>query len=349
MDPTIQNNLVTLLSILEGNNNASKNICESLTKRGYAFIILPDYLVKEIDDLLIVINEFFNKTQQYKNQFFKKPIFGYFGVGHKESFRIFTGTRMKEHMFPLTFDKLQDFVRYIDKIMYSIALLLSPYIFPNLMNKSKELDIPLFNVNKTWGMFDVTKYYNDGTRKELNCLEHYDPGLLSLSLRSTESGLQLKDEHGKWINAPTNKNIAILWTGKAAIQINPKLKPGIHRVINPTIGTLANPRIAIWYEICTSYQEHKELLDDKTKKASTFENISGIPMSKTLHPSELEKIQNNSSKNKYNTHNDLLTKYTQITQQSMIKPFDGYAKFAPIDDHKTSYRSASQYVMDTFY
>ena len=209
-----QNNITTLSSILDGNNHSLKNISRSLMLRGYAFVILPDFIIKEIDDMLVVVNKFFNSQMEYKKQFFKEPIFGHFKVGHKESFRMLTGTRMQEHIFPEDFSRIKHFVRYIDKIMYKISLLLSPYIFPNLVNKSKELDIPFYDKNKSWGMFDIAKYFNDGTRKELNCKEHYDPGLLSLSLRSTEPGLQLKDEFDKWIDAPTNKNIAILWTLK---------------------------------------------------------------------------------------------------------------------------------------
>lgn len=297
MNSTIQNSITPLSSILNKNNDSIKNVCRSLMLRGYAFIILPDFLVREIDNILVIINKFFNNPLKYKNQFSKEPIFGYFKVGHKESFRMLTGMRMQEHKFPNNFGRIKDFVQYIDKIMYSISLSLAPFIFPNLINKSKELDIPLYNKNKSWGMFDIAKYFNDGSKKDLNCEEHYDPGLLSFSLRSTESGLQLKDEFDNWIDAPINKNIAILWTGEAAIKINPKLKPGVHRVRSLQ---KIKPRIAIWHEICTSFQEHKELVNDKTKKAITYESTSGIPISKSRAPEISIKPQNNLLKNKNN-------------------------------------------------
>lgn len=60
----------------------------------------------------------------------------------------------------------------------------------------------------------------------------------------------------------------------------------MHRVINPAFGLKTRPRISIWHEICTSFQEHKELINDKTEKASTYENTLGIPMSKSRTPSE---------------------------------------------------------------
>ena len=129
------------------------------------------------------------------------------------------------------------------------------------------------------GMFDISKYHNNGTRQEMNCKEHYDPGLLSLSIRSTEPGLQMKDEFGRWIITPNDKTIGILWAGKAAVTLNPTIKPGIHRVKNTT----NKPRIGIWYEICTTAQEHTELLSDKKASvAKLFEGSSGISMSKSM-------------------------------------------------------------------
>lgn len=121
----------------------------------------------------------------------------------------------------------------------------------------------------------MTKYYNNGSRKELNCEEHIDPGLLSLHLKSTQPGLQLKDEYGNWIDCLNNKDIAIIWTGDMACKINPEIHPGIHRVIN--IDNM--PRIGMWYEICIKEQEHKELIDNK--KPKEFERKTGIPFSKS--------------------------------------------------------------------
>ncbi|AYV76993.1 MAG: hypothetical protein Barrevirus6_31, partial [Barrevirus sp.] len=229
-----------------------------------------------------------------KKRFFKAPIFGYFDVPHKESFRLLTGPRILEHNMPPNFTELKSLIHSIDQIMYTVALSL----FPNVLT-DKELDLPFFDLqDKQFGMFDITKYYNDGSRKRLNCEEHYDPGLLSLSLRSSEPGLELKDEFGKWIKAPTDKTIGILWAGKAGCLADPKVKPGIHRVVNPV--NLGKPRIAMWHEICTRAQEHRELLNTDIKKKKEKSVLSkylssyngeaktGIPTSKTLSPTALK-------------------------------------------------------------
>lgn len=283
----VENYIVPLTSILKNNDESVKKVSDSLTLRGYTFIKLPIDLVNQIDECLIIINNFFDNTEQYKKKFFKEPIFGYFNVNHKESFRMLTGARLDEHTFPPHFDKIKDLINTVDKLMYSIALLLSPKLFPNLLSEAQNLEIPFFGMKKQWGMFDIAKYYNDGKRIQLNCKEHYDPGLLSLSLRSTEPGLQLKDEFGKWIIPPNDKTVAILWTGNAATQLNPKIKQGVHRVVNPKINKIGIPRIAIWHEICTAAQEHIELINKKQTKAVSYENNSGIPMSKSGLPIKL--------------------------------------------------------------
>ena len=162
-------------------------------------------------------------------------------------------------------------------------------------------------------MFDIAKYYNDGTRIEMNCQEHYDPGVLSISLRSTQPGLELKDENGKWMKMPINKKFAVIWAGDAAAKMNPLVKRGIHRVVNPSKDDINKPRLSMWYEICTTLQEHTELLYEPSPKispttspkisqrliekspvfkAKKFEEKTGIPMSKSLSPEEQKARKN---------------------------------------------------------
>lgn len=272
-----KNYVIPMLSILQNDQAEISKVAISLQTRGYSFISLPEEIIKQIDECLPSIESFFLNSESYKKEYSKEPFFGYFPVGHKESFRLITGSRLHEYKFPNNFEKIKNLVHGIDKIMYSIALILSPTLFPGLLTNAKKMDLPFFEMGKQWGMFDIAKYSNDGSRVDLNCEEHYDPGLLSLSLRSTAPGLQLRNEFGKWIIPPPHKNIAILWTGHSAVYLNPKIKPGIHRVINSE-----KTRISIWHEICTSAQEHRELIKDDDKKIAIItESISGIPITKT--------------------------------------------------------------------
>jgi len=109
-------------------------------------------------------------------------------------------------------------------------------------------------------MLDIAYYLNDEKKfaeseltVEENCAPHYDPGLLSLSVLSTHTGLELYDPYnGQWIpHTGEDKRIAVLWCGKAALEASyGLLRPAVHRVIRQ----LDKPRIAIWYEICTFNQ-----------------------------------------------------------------------------------------------
>jgi hypothetical protein len=297
-----KNYIISLIHLLKNNIECINCINQSLHVRGYAFIRLDEKFVSLIDESLSEMENFFTLDINSKRKYFKAPIFGYFDVPHKESFRILTGSRLKEHLFPESFNKIKFLINIMDKIMYRIVTILKPYVFAN---REITKNIPLLKENNRWGMFDVAKYNNN--HLEMKCKEHFDPGLLSLSLRSTQHGLQLKNEYGEWIDPPRDKNIAILWTGDAAVKINPLLKHGIHRVINKS--NIHIPRIAMWYEICTFQQEHRELLNDKINKnmkdikyiPKKFENDTGIPFSKIIgHPQSPYKI-NDDNKN-YNKH-----------------------------------------------
>ncbi|CAF4197606.1 unnamed protein product [Adineta steineri] len=121
---------------------------------------------------------------------------------------------------------------------------------------------------------------NGQTTEEVNCVPHYDPGLLSISILSTHEGLQLKDMmNNEWIDGPLQSNIGVIWLGEAASRLTQnRLKPGIHRVIYPQ---KRNYRLTMWYEICTieqlrsiSVENNNELMADGNV---TFENLPEAP------------------------------------------------------------------------
>jgi isopenicillin N synthase-like dioxygenase len=269
-------------SILQNNKTVIEKFSDSIKIRGYAYVKLSPEIVGQVDECVKNIEDFFKNEKEYKELYTKKPIFGYFDAKHKESFRLLTGKRLSEHKLPIKFEQINKMSNLSDKLMHRLCRMTTPYLFPDIDEKLKQIDIPLFRFNNYWGMFDITKYKNDGSKTGLNCNAHYDPGLLSIHYRSTQPGLQLKNEHGEWISPPKDNNVAIIWAGDVATKINPDIKHGMHRVANNGIGT---PRIAIWYEICSAEQEHKELITTETKELAKIEHYSGIPISKSMAPS----------------------------------------------------------------
>ena len=87
-----KNYIIPLMSVIQNDTESINRISESLETRGYAFVRLPNELVKQIDDCLSCANSFFHSDNNYKKKFFKAPVFGHFSVQHKESFRILTGS-----------------------------------------------------------------------------------------------------------------------------------------------------------------------------------------------------------------------------------------------------------------
>ncbi|CAF1561311.1 unnamed protein product, partial [Rotaria sp. Silwood1] len=120
---------------------------------------------------------------------------------------------------------------------------------------------------------------NGQSTEEVNCVPHYDPGLLSISILSTYEGLQLKNMiTNEWIDGPLESNIGVIWLGEAASRITEnRLKPGIHRVIYPKES---KRRLTIWYELCT-IEQLKSISDEKKdelmlKETVIFRSLHGL-------------------------------------------------------------------------
>ena len=320
--------ILSLSQILQNNPQSIYRFSNAIKTRGWVFVSLPPKLVSNVDQSIDEVKQFFAHDTHQKKYFLKKPVFGYFDTTHKESFRFLTGQRLSEHQIPQNFNKIKSLINVSDKIMYKISILCSESLFPNIIAQGKKHHIPLFSSSKYWGMFDITKYYNDGTRKEINCEAHYDPGLLSLHLRSTEPGLQLQDENGKWINAPTDPNVGIIWAGDVATKINPQIHHGMHRVLNLK-KSVGKPRIALWHEICTEAQEHTELINTKIDKLAALESLSGIPTSKSPSPSKEQILKAQANDNdwiEYQIHNKGATYNDYIRQKIFEDSFENSSK-----------------------
>ena len=155
---------------------------------------------------------------------------------------------------------------------------------PSLSTLIDRADLPLRDGH--FGMLDIVSYFNDKggfqpppngqSTDEVNCVPHYDSGLLSISILSTHQGLQLKNRTiNEWIDGPLDRKIGVIWLGEAASRITQnRVKPGIHRVIYPQE---AKCRVTIWYEVCT-IEQLRGLSDEKKNEQMaggivTFANV----------------------------------------------------------------------------
>ncbi|CAF3323149.1 unnamed protein product [Rotaria sp. Silwood2] len=120
---------------------------------------------------------------------------------------------------------------------------------------------------------------NGQSIEEVNCVSHYDPGLLSISILSKHEGLQLKDMNtNQWIDGPLESEIGVIWLGEAAARLTDNhLKPGIDRMIYPQGG---KPRLTMCYEVCTIAQLENLSVEKKSEVMAggsvTFDNRPGL-------------------------------------------------------------------------
>jgi len=105
-----------------------------------------------------------------------------------------------------------------------------------------------------YGIVDCVRYSMAPGCPEVVVGAHIDPGLFVLALPQKGQGLQLCDEHGKWVDVPDGKGV--IWAGAAAMS---RVKGGEHRVL--CRGACSEPRLALWHELCTYGQLVPPVLD----------------------------------------------------------------------------------------
>jgi hypothetical protein len=202
--------------------------------------------------------------------------------------------------------------QYMVKVVEAIA---NPFFGFSPEEAGKKLDIPLIlpenDESAHFGMVDIACYHNKQEREEetpeMNCVAHYDPGLLSLSVIQTSEGLQLQDGNGVWVNGPPqNSNIGVIWAGDAAKRLNESFKAGIHRVIFPKIHGF--PRLSIWGEVCTRSQVlvKEDTYAPPIKKKHIEKKKSNDEPRLTLRNPYIEEKMKNLKKDEFNTPTKLL-------------------------------------------
>jgi len=295
---------VPLQGLLDGDLETVASVETDLRRRGWALVELTRELSEAVTDAREPLEAFFGKKETYKTRFAHPPIFGFVQVPHKQSLRVLTGERLQEQRLPQECGaNVRRLAALLDTAIVGVAgsLLQGTSLFPIIGSVNalgRMLDLPLLQegADKPFAMLDVAYYLNDripgdggaGTLPPMNCVEHYDPGLFSLSVLSTEAGLQLYDQGSdEWVDAPAVDGgsraqpiVAVLWSGTAAVDGSKgAIKPAIHRVQYPKEA--GRPRMSMWLELCTAAQEHSELLGGELQDIDATD-IAQLP--KNIYP-----------------------------------------------------------------
>ena len=262
--------IIDLNKILNANDAIEiKRMQTEFETNGWCFVILPNELIPN-PTLTDGLGQFFSQTNGKDSYSQRSRIYGYSRVNHKEGLKLLTGSQFSKLAHRgLVPRELVDPLNFLSQVFDAVSkrlieLLDQHSVFqqqPSLTTLVERADLPM--KEEHFGMLDIVSYFNkrsgfkppkDGqTTKEVNCVPHYDPGLLSISILSTHEGLQLKDMiTDEWIDGSLEPNIGVIWLGEAASQLTEnRLKPGIHRVVYPQKG---NTRLTMWYEVCTIEQ-----------------------------------------------------------------------------------------------
>eukprot|EP01130_Rhizamoeba_saxonica_P016422 TRINITY_DN758_c0_g1_i2.p1 TRINITY_DN758_c0_g1~~TRINITY_DN758_c0_g1_i2.p1 ORF type:complete len:435 (-),score=90.99 TRINITY_DN758_c0_g1_i2:52-1356(-) len=260
--------VVELSQLLSNDIQQIELLTNNLTINGWSFIRMDHDLSTKALACGTEMESFFLSETSVKNQYFSEPIFGYTSVPHKESFRWKSGSRYGDVNYPkpsAIFMITSTLDRIFEDLLKNCSSNLFNCNYEDLLNlkQNNGPDIPMLDQNATerWGLMDMARYYNKSSHiyeggVHLNCVEHYDPGLLSLSVLSTAPGLQVKNMvTNEWVDCPylnQDGSIAVMWCGEAVRNIpNCNLIPGIHRV---KFVEGSHPRLALWHEVCTREQ-----------------------------------------------------------------------------------------------
>eukprot|EP01124_Arcella_intermedia_P031649 TRINITY_DN7201_c0_g1_i2.p1 TRINITY_DN7201_c0_g1~~TRINITY_DN7201_c0_g1_i2.p1 ORF type:complete len:392 (-),score=90.26 TRINITY_DN7201_c0_g1_i2:26-1201(-) len=218
--------------------------------------------------------------------------------GFKEGLRLLTGGRLNSLWIPQQIQtQVQQYVTSLDDTMLKILKVMSKLLFQRGESNLSSLPFlkgspksPSNFTKDNFAMLDIVYYqnHNPNSTSSISVAEHYDPGLLSLNVLSTQPGLQFKTSSGQWINVP--EKVGVLWAGEFAAKVtNNTIKPGIHRVITPNPSDYPQlppnhsflPRLSIWVEICTEMQDFsvsipvlKNVIADNENQNATFPTIS---------------------------------------------------------------------------
>jgi len=242
-------------------------------------VTLPEYLVSLVSSAHKELETYFKTTELNKklenSEYFGTPppenlglpkptdgpVYGYYlSEGHKEGLRLLTGNRMKNLWKPKSLVHLDGLAKELHNLIINILNVSSKTVFEMSPEELAQKDVPILskNASEGFGLLDIAYYTHEKFANQSAVSEsvapHFDPGILSINVLSSEQGLQFQDAAGNWVDLPFNGDfVGVIWAGELAKVIsNGKIKPGVHRV-RAFPGKLT--RTSIWIEACTKLQD----------------------------------------------------------------------------------------------
>jgi isopenicillin N synthase-like dioxygenase len=335
----MNNNTISLDSILKNDDIALNNVIYDLKKRGWCFVKFSDLFSKTIQNISSNMKNFFELEKRIKEKYSCNYTIGYYELPFKQHFKVLTGnynlpleyidkekdTKTKEEeMIEISIEKLS---KIMDRLM--LKLTLSPVF--NLTNRDAKY-LSIFGENRA-GLLDIVKYTPNINIKErpFYVNQHVDPGLFSLNIFSDASGMQFYDTETKlWYEMPSGHGA--IFCGQAAKTLL-NFTPAVHRVVNNGIG-----RMSIWYEVGIKNQIQpknkikkisvKNYYDNTEKKSLLqYKSSSNYRMNKVNKTANI-KSPELESKSKFKSYVSVIVEIEELDnkekkQISLYLPIDG--------------------------
>lgn len=248
--------------LMAGDAAAIASATEALQAQGWFFLALSEQLVSESRALAEEMEAFFEKTPVEDKDGYAADVFGYHRQEKKEGFRCLTGHRLPSKLMS---EQINVMAHRMDMVSRSVLEALCRACF----GCSPELLRPppcLLDEADSFGTLDVVYYYNFGNGDAPLVEPHFDAGLFSFSLFQTRYGLELQDRHGVWVPVPSANDVGVVWAGNMAHEFSKgKIQNGVHRVMPDS-----QPRLTIWYEVCSRAQVEHALQEEEAAESSSL-------------------------------------------------------------------------------
>ena len=242
---------------------------KAFSEKGWIIVDYPEDIKLQLKMFYDGFSNFLQKPLEEKQKYVQLTNFGYVSNDYKEAYRWLTADLLQLFAPPLEFsENLTNFTIILDnfflKFIQKAGENLFHYFNENIplitpyLQKHNILQTKGFYSGYKFGMLDLVEYHSENLTREYIVDEHCDPGLISLSMLSNESGLELFDvAKNEWFKVPLNKGA--LWCGLEGSHSgynHQGFKAGKHRVAKNKSGK----RLAMWYEVCSKNQVSKDYI-----------------------------------------------------------------------------------------
>jgi len=258
---------LALMSYVEGSQNDRTRFIDQLFSglKDYGFIVLTDHLVKQeaVNEAYQNIKEYFKLDEATKMKYYLEGLGGQ--RGHtpykREHAKDHTAPDLKEFWHVGRIFQEQHLQTEQDRIDYEkLAKDVWPSEVANFkkvlselylsMDKTSEilleaigisLDVPkdffktmIHNGNSVLRVIHYPPIKGEDTKEMVRAAPHGDINLITLLVGATDSGLQLLDRDGQWLDVHSLPGQIVVDTGDMMERLTNGVLPStIHRVINP--------------------------------------------------------------------------------------------------------------------